>query len=306
VAVLVLALGRRSAAWSGGADEPASDETAARTEGIVTPADGAAAPADGAAAPADGAAAPTVAFGGVSLSKERAAAGPTGLGPQPSRPTWMDEARRWRREAHEAARLRRRRAFPVAATTWLVLIVTVAVLALVDAVYGIWFDAYGWTALGILAAGLLVGLVLRRTPRSLVLPLLVSIALVLGTAGTMASLHDGIGRRSWTPQQPVSATYRLGIGDATLDLTQMAAPTEAIALTVDEIAGRVRVISPRDLPVTVVADVRAGTVTVDGEHDGADGWEVTRTVSPPPGATGAPVTVYVHLSDGLVQVLHRG
>jgi hypothetical protein len=55
-----------------------------------------------------------------------------------------------------------------------------------------------------------------------------------------------------------------------------------------------------------VADVRFGAITVGNEQpdNAPNGAGVTRTIHLQRG-TGQPLTVYVHLSDGLVQVLRK-
>lgn len=231
-----------------------------------------------------------------------------------SGPMWPDDVRDlyrgyrrgWYHGARAAARARRRRAQPVAVTTVVVLAATLLALALTDAVAGIPFVVYAWTALGILGAGLLVGLVLRRTPRSLILPLLLAALITLGTAGSAAGLHDGVGERTWIPTTTLSSDYRFGFGNSTLDLTSPTLDRQQTNVRVDQVAGVVRVLIPRSLPVTVVANVHAGAVLVDRQprNDAQGGWEISRRVPPSTDAHGAPITVDVHLADGLVRVEH--
>jgi hypothetical protein len=70
-------------------------------------------------------------------------------------------------------------------------------------------------------------------------------------------------------------------------------------------AGQVRIIAPKTLNLTVLANVHFGVINVDGtdldEHGGAG---LSRTIAPPARAKGEPITVDVHLADGRVKVEH--
>ena len=78
------------------------------------------------------------------------------------------------------------------------------------------------TALGVTAIGLLVGAVIGRAHGLIVLGILLSLATTLAAA-TDQRLSGGIGERDWTPRTVAAAerSYRLGVGDALLDLTQL-------------------------------------------------------------------------------------
>ncbi len=222
-------------------------------------------------------------------------------------PAWVGELRNWHAESRAAARRRRRRAMPLRVTALVALVLTLVALGLADAVAGIPFVTYFWSALGITGAALLLGLVLRRTPWSLT-PLLVVAALgTLAFGGSHASLHDGTGRQTWRPTFAPQQQYRLMFGRATLDLRALPPQATPRTVRVTVGAGEVRVLSSRSVPVAVTANVHIGTVTVHlpyaGSADG--GMGITRDVPPASGATGAPVRVIVHLADGRVDVVRR-
>lgn len=231
-----------------------------------------------------------------------------GLSP---RPRWMDETREWIAESKLARRRRRMRAFPLRIGALLTLVVTIAVLAAIDAASGIALPVYAWVTFGIVALTLLVGIVLRRTPWSLTGLLVLAIAGIIAFGTTDASLHDGSGERTWTPTQTsdLRSDYRLAFGQGVLDLRRLPSLTQSRTVHVTLGSGQVQVILPPNTNTEVIASVHLGQITVDGNRtiDGreAGGFGVNRTIFPVAGATGAQLTVDVHLADGEIAVLHR-
>jgi phage shock protein PspC (stress-responsive transcriptional regulator) len=230
---------------------------------------------------------------------------------QPGRPVpyWAGQGRSWFDEARAAGRARRQRAYPVRVATLTALVVTLAGLAIADAVTGIAMQVYFWAGLAILVVGLLVGLVLRRAPLSLGVLAIPFAICAIAFAGSSASLHDGIGQREWRPSGAPAAEYRLGIGKAVLDLRSMDGPTKPTHIDVTVGAGQAVVILPKSLNATVHANIHFGHLdtdeTGDGSSDDAEGVGVSRTVEPLGSATGQPVTVDVHLADGNITVDRR-
>ena len=240
--------------------------------------------------PAEASGAPTT----VSLDK----------GGDPStQPTWVHDARSWFEESRAAARERRRRSFPIRIGVTVALIGTLTSLAIADAISGIQLQWYFWATHAVLAAGILVALVSRRWSWSLV-PLIIPAAIgAAAFAGSDASLHDGIGQREWKPVSTTSADYRLAFGQGILDLRDLRT-TGPARFDITLGAGQVRLVVPRTMNVTVRADVHAGDVQVNGQHRHS-GFEFTRTIDAPAGATGVPVTVDVHLTDGNLSIDRR-
>jgi phage shock protein PspC (stress-responsive transcriptional regulator)/FtsH-binding integral membrane protein len=221
-------------------------------------------------------------------------------------PSWPREARSWFDDARDASRARRRRAMPVRVAMLVTLVVTLTVLGIVDAVTGIQLQVYFWTVLGILVAGLLVGLVTRRTPLSMIPLLIPSIAGVIAFAGSHASLHDGVGQREWKPTGAPASEYRLAFGQGILDLRHITTPATPQTIDVTMGAGQVHIIAPKTLNLTVLANIHIGELEIDGNQEDAHGGVgLTRTVDPPRNATGTPITVNVHLADGQIAVEHR-
>jgi phage shock protein PspC (stress-responsive transcriptional regulator)/FtsH-binding integral membrane protein len=239
----------------------------------------------------------------IDLTKEATEAASPAAAEQP---TWMNDARSWFDDAREASRRRRRRSLPLRITMIVALALTLTALGIADAVTGIDFQAYFWVVLGIVGAGLLVGLVMRRTPLSM-LPLL-----VLGGAGAIAfggshfSLHDGIGQRSWHPTTVPAAEYRLAFGQGVLDLRDLGRQTVPRDIDVTMGAGQLKVLTDPDQNVVVEADIHFGQLVADGAEVGSTdgGVGISRTVEPLTGAHGAPITVHVRLADGNVTVDH--
>ena len=233
-------------------------------------------------------------------------AAPTRPSEGPGGPEWLHETRRWIDESRAATRARIRRATPVRVTTLLLLLAALGSIGVVDAVSGVPLPVYLWTALAVLGAGLLAGLLLRRTPWSLI-GLLVPTALgLVAFAGTHAGLHDGTGVREWAPVSAPAPRYALAFGQTTLDLTGLAPQDRPRTIRIDQAAGQVRIIAPPTLRLTVLANVHIGVVTVDGDValGTAGGVGVRRELNPPAGATGEPIVVDVHLADGNVDVRH--
>jgi phage shock protein PspC (stress-responsive transcriptional regulator) len=220
--------------------------------------------------------------------------------PQPAAPPrWRTEGRAWIAEAKAARRERRRRAWPVKIATVLALITALGVLGIVDAAGRVAIPLYFWTAAAVVGAGLLVGLVARRTPWSLLPLLAVALAGGIASSPTSASWSDGVGDRTWQPTDVPASSYRLAVGNAVLDLRNLPQQTTDRTIDVEVAVGQVRVLVPGGLPVTVDAHVQYGAIIGSGPT--ASGIGVDRTVTLD--GTGSPVTVDVHLTDGTVNVV---
>jgi phage shock protein PspC (stress-responsive transcriptional regulator)/FtsH-binding integral membrane protein len=231
-----------------------------------------------------------------------------GAAPAENQPTWMRDARSWFDEARDASRLRRRRSLPLRITIIASLAVTLTVLGIVDAVTGIQFQTYFWVTLGITGLGLLVGLVLRRTPWSMLPLLLLGAAGAIAFGGSTTSLHDGVGQRDWRPTTSPESEYRLAFGQGTLDLRDLPQQTGPTHIDVTMGAGQAKILTNPDQDVTVTADIHFGELVSDGaEVDSTEGGiGISKTVDPPGESHGAPITVHVRMADGNVTVDHNG
>ena len=113
----------------------------------------------------------------------------------------------------------------------------------------------------------------------------------------------------------VRGDYRLAFGQGVLDLRRVT-PTAARDIHVTLGAGQVRVLLPAAMNATVQANVRLGDVSLDGTDpfggdDGGSGEQrsgigTVRTVLPPDGAAGAPVTIHVDVANGNITIVRSG
>jgi len=224
---------------------------------------------------------------------------------RPDQPTWVRDARGWIEESRAAGRERRRRALPVKIATLGTLAATLGALAIADSVTGIYLQVYFWASLSIIVAGLLVGMVARRTPWSVAVLLPIALVGAIAFAGSHVRFGDGIGQRDWKPTTAPASSYRLAFGQGVLDLRSLDEQTVARRIEITAGAGQVHIIAPKTLDVTVVANVHFGVITVDGTDTDEDGGAgLSRTISPPAKATGQPIRIDVHLADGQVKVDH--
>lgn len=231
-------------------------------------------------------------------------------------PEWVASTRSWIAEAKQASRERRRRAFPVRIGVLVALAATLIALGIVDAVTGVRLPVYFWVTAGIVTLGLLAGVVLRRTPWSMVPLLIPAVAGMIAFGNSPASLHDGVGQTDWTPTTAgaLQSDYRLAFGQGTLDLRNLPTASVPRMVHVTMAAGRMHVLLPSTLDATVHAHVRIGVIDVDGaqvadSHDDSvhrtGGYDIEHTVPAPAGASGAPITIVVHLADGSVKIDHH-
>jgi phage shock protein PspC (stress-responsive transcriptional regulator) len=224
----------------------------------------------------------------------------------PNSPAWVRETRQWITEAKAASRLRRRRAMPVRLATLGTLVVTLAILGLVDGASGLALPVYFWVTLGIVGLGLLTGMVLRRTPWTLAALLVPALIGVVGFAGSHARLHDGFGAREWSPSNAteIESNYRLAFGQAKLDLRHIGQLDSARTIHVTLGAGQARLLLPPTMNATVKANVHFGDVQLNGTDliEDHGGYNLNRTIRPPVAATGPAVTIDVDVTDGQISV----
>ena len=160
-------------------------------------------------------------------------------------------------------------------------------------------------ALLVVAAGLVVGTWIGRARWLVPIGILLSLALA-ATAATddpSDALRGGIGDRTWVASQTQqSQTFRLGIGEATLDLTALAATGSHQTIRAHVGAGQLIVLVPSDVPLRLVAKADIGEFHEFGDTI-ADGDDVKRTRSyGPPGDPR--VEVEADVTFGQVEVRH--
>ena len=156
------------------------------------------------------------------------------------------------------------------------------------------------SALVVVGLGLLVGARFGRS-RGLMLLGVPLAAATLAASAVSTPVAAGLGDRLW---QPVSTTelqptYRLGAGDGTLDLSRLSG-ADARPVTASVGLGRLRVIVPRDLDVTVHGRAGAGNVTLFGDDHA--GRRVDRQVTDPSVASTGSITLDLRVGVGHVEV----
>ena len=119
----------------------------------------------------------------------------------------------------------------------------------------------------VIAAGLLVGTWYGRARWLLAVGVVLALVLL-----PITLLHDqfsgGLGERTWTPDAATgtatgTASYRLGVGDAVLDLRQLE-PGGTDSIRADVGVGRLVALVPDDLRVRIQTDVGLGEVVETG------------------------------------------
>ena len=152
-------------------------------------------------------------------------------------------------------------------------------------------------ALATVGVGLVAGSFFGRAPG------LVAVALVLGlglagTAGARPAIDAGIGDRTWVPAG--SGSYRLGVGEATLDLRDLPVrETDPVAIDARVDVGHLLVIVPDGLRVAMTAKAQLGDVLVLGAD--TNGRHVDRTFTL--GSQGRPqVRLDLSVRTGQVEV----
>lgn len=188
---------------------------------------------------------------------------------------------------------------------WSVVLIAVGVLAVVDlAGMDVPASAYLAVPLAVVGAGLVVGGWYGRA-RSLVV---VGAVLSIATALTSAAEHSiGATRATvaWRPTgvEQLDPAYRIGIGNARLDLSGLVFTGRNASVDVSVDVGNLTVLLPRDVDVTVDASVEVGTAQVLGEHWDGIG-QARRSVSDngPDGAGGGQLTLRATVDVGDLEV----
>jgi len=124
---------------------------------------------------------------------------------------------------------------------------------------------------------LLVGLALvwasrgqRRSGRVLrVLAVLSGLLLAAIAAAIIAafswfdvSLNDGVGKKEYAPTMPseVASSYKLGVGDLRIDLSQIGPITSPLRIKAHVGVGDLRVVVPQGVPVAIDSHVKVGDI----------------------------------------------
>jgi hypothetical protein len=153
----------------------------------------------------------------------------------------------------------------------------VGAAALADQVDGVHVTLaqYFAIAIAVLGLGLLVGALWGRA-RWLIVPAILLVPFMLAASLIDVPLTGGTGTRSYQPATAaeVLPEYRLAAGEMTIDLlgTDLSGAATAVSATV--VLGRLVVVVPNDVPVTVHAEVGGGQIRVEGAPFDASNREV--------------------------------
>ena len=175
------------------------------------------------------------------------------------------QLREWIAESRLRSRQRRQRSFPVRMGILIALVAVIGTLGLIDLVQGVPLALYFWLVGAVVLLGLLIGVALRRTPWSFTL-LFIPVILGLMAFGTSpTSLHDGWGKRTYTPTSVSSlhSSNKLAFGQTVVDLRQLSTVDQSKRVAFQVGAGQLKLVIPRSLPVVVHSDVHNGEVTVN-------------------------------------------
>jgi phage shock protein PspC (stress-responsive transcriptional regulator) len=188
-------------------------------------------------------------------------------------------------------------------------------------------------SVALVAAGLLVALNLATThdvPGEVVLALclavvglglvvgafagrarwLIAVGAVLVVATSAAGVshvgwHGGLGDRTWAPRSAAALhdTYRLGVGNARLDLRQLQLdPGQTVAVNIRQGVGDLVILLPDQVPVDVVTDVQAGSIRLPDRAE-QNGTSVHRRYINPRTGSAPVITIDAELGVGSLEVL---
>jgi phage shock protein PspC (stress-responsive transcriptional regulator) len=146
-------------------------------------------------------------------------------------------------------------------------------------VVGIGNSANWWTVstyavvLGVLStliAGTIVGAIVNRSWFGIPMLFMLT-AVTTGLVITHPNLNGGIGERTVRPTTiaEAQAHQQLAIGRLTIDLTQVPMSEQTINIDAEVGYGQLRVIVPAGADVTVISDINAGHVVINGEETSA-------------------------------------
>ena len=161
-------------------------------------------------------------------------------------------------------------------------------------------------ALAVVGIGLVVGTVYGRSRWLVAWALLLTLLAAAAAAAPDVSVRGGFGDRTWSPTNvaDLRPTYRLGIGDAELDLSALdlsGGGRERVEIR--QGAGDLTVVVPDDVVVRIDADVDAGELRLPGLAS-VDGTDLAERVVVPEGSSPAAAVLVVdaHLGVGSLEV----
>ena len=161
-------------------------------------------------------------------------------------------------------------------------------------------------ALVVVSLGLIVGTWFGRARWLIAVGLLLSLGLGAAMAADAGgvTLRGGVGERTWVVGEgTTSPSYRLGIGEATLDLTRLPNDGRHVVVRGTVSLGHLIVLVPDDVPMRLHATVKVGELTEFGDSlvSGSSKMERTRSYGP----AGDPrVEIEATVGTGQIEVRH--
>lgn len=150
--------------------------------------------------------------------------------------------------------------------------------------------------LTVIGVALIVGAWTGPHSGPVVAGIFLSIAVIVFAAFPLPSFTGGVGNRQFrvTEQTSLAPSYEVGVGDLTLDLSDLAM-SESATVQVSAGAGNVTVVLPPSVPVAVDGTVGAGEIRLLGQR--ADGLSVSRHYQTE-GFEGASITLTLDVNVG--------
>ncbi|MGX1780978.1 PspC domain-containing protein [Streptomyces diastaticus] len=161
-------------------------------------------------------------------------------------------------------------------------------------------------ALGVLGLGVAVSAFLGRTGLGTIFLAVLTAVALAGAANLPRDATTDWSSPTWRPADTAALRpdYRIGTGDATLDLSEVTVPKgERASVRARVATGHLRVLLPRTSTVDLTAESGIGTVHLPGDRDGGVpvGNDVSRKATYPAGDGGV-LTVHVETGFGLTEV----
>lgn len=159
------------------------------------------------------------------------------------------------------------------------------------------------SCLGVVGLGLAVGAFVGRSRGLIALGAVLMIATSLA-AVAQVDVRGGVGDRTWSPrtEQGVHSFYRLGVGQARLDLSRLVlAPGQTVDIEVQQGIGDMTITLPAGASADVAAEVHAGAIRFPSGNE-RNGTSVHRHYVDPRGVPGPSITIDAELGVGSLEV----
>jgi phage shock protein PspC (stress-responsive transcriptional regulator) len=222
---------------------------------------------------------------------------PAPPGPEPPAPMWIPPSGPRRVRRHRPPRDR--------GLFWgtigvALLVVGVAALLANAGVIDLALAAYLALALAVLGLGLLVGTWWGRSRGLIVLALVLTPFVLLGSLVNVP-IHGGVGDRFYGPRAvaDVPPVYQQVAGRMVVDLTRLQLGDGPVHVEASMVAGKIEVILPTGVHAAVHAEAGAGELQVLGNQADGLNLDILRSTGP---STGGVVDLHLRVSFGTIVV----